>query len=54
MVFLRTVALSLWCAATALSKPLNVPAVVPRQEGAPLTDDQKICGDIIVFTRNSE
>ncbi|KAH7408226.1 hypothetical protein DE146DRAFT_365948 [Phaeosphaeria sp. MPI-PUGE-AT-0046c] len=53
MVFLRTVALSLWCAVSVLSKPLNVPAVVPRQEAAPLTDEQKICGNIIILTRNN-
>jgi hypothetical protein len=55
MHFLRTAALSLWCASSVLSKPLiNVPAVVPRQDGEPLTADQKTCGDIIVYTRNSE
>lgn len=55
MRFLRTIALSLWCATSVLSKPLlNVPAVLPRQDGVPLTEDQTTCGDIIVYTRNSE
>ncbi|KAF2831214.1 hypothetical protein CC86DRAFT_366632 [Ophiobolus disseminans] len=50
MLFVRPVAL-LSFVALALSKPLER-TVVPRQGGAPLTEDQTICGDIVVYARN--
>jgi hypothetical protein len=53
MFFLRSVAL-LWCAARVLSKPISGPLVVPRQDGGPLSPEQTVCGDIIVFTKQGE
>jgi hypothetical protein len=49
MRFLRSVAL-LGCAASVLSKPIR-PLILPRQDGAPLSAEQTICGDLIVATK---
>jgi hypothetical protein len=53
MLFLRSVAL-LGCAAHALSKPLNAPIVVSRQEGGPLSAEETVCGQIVVAVKNSK
>jgi hypothetical protein len=53
MFFLRSVAI-LWCATRVLSKPFNAPIVVPRQDGAPLSVEQTVCGDIIIAAQQGE
>jgi hypothetical protein len=53
MFFLRSVAL-LWCATHALSKPFNAPIVVPRQDGAPLSAEQTVCGGIIIAAQQGK
>lgn len=37
----------------ALAKPLDVPVVVPRQDG-PLSPNQTVCGEIIVAAQNGK
>lgn len=51
MLFVRAAAL-LSLAQLAVSKPLDVSKLLPRQEGAPLTPEQRICGEIVINAQN--
>jgi hypothetical protein len=53
MLFLRSVAL-LGCAAHVLSKPLNAPVIVSREEGGPLSAEETVCGQIVVAVKNGK
>jgi hypothetical protein len=55
MFFLRSVAL-LWCATHVLSKPFNAhaPIIVPRQDSASLSEEQTVCGDIIIAAQQGK